>query len=676
MDGRIQYSIEADSANLNSAVKGALGGIGQLGTSIAATAAKYGLLSGAAGAAAGLGFGLKVAAEREQIKISFKNIIGDAKEADRVLAELFDFANVTPFESDEILGAARKLLAAGVATTDLKSELTALGNVSAGVGTDLGGLATIYSQISDKGKVMAEELMQFGERGAGAIKDQLAKSLGVTKAELMDMTSQGLVSFDQFRTALMQLAGETGRWGNLMAEQSQSTIGLWSSLKDAVTAAMNELGQPLNDAIKPILSDAIGLAGELKPVMADIGSHVGKAVKAMRDFVADAGKGGSVVSNLMTALSEAFGNVWSYLEPVVGGMATVAIGFGQALLTAVAPMGAALYAACEAAGYAIKAILLETMSELPGMGHLKVLAGGATFAGKAAVKRSEAYFQDAEGSGGKAMDIVADSIKKAGDDVRKSWETARKHQKAEDSARAVDAAEAQAGIEEANRTAADFGADIQSQKNAGNRTPAGAFGSDDPAKAAEDAGKAMNQAGKEAGSIERAKAGDALKKVERSASAAAGSLGQVASTASKDREGGPSGRIKGGSQMRLAQGDNARSQWGRLNEKEKQRYGNDAGRWMSESAQGGAAWRTMQNARSNLQREGKWSPMQYQGNFQSRASEAVGAGRPTGPQRGQAQGGGQAPAAQTQDSSQRVLLQGILAEMRRMTQHLGSLTQG
>ena len=42
---------------------------------------------------------------------------------------------------------------------------------------------------------------------------------------------------------------------------------------------------------------------------------------------------------------------------------------------------------------------------------------------------------------------------------------------------------------------------------------------------------------------------------------------------------------------------------------------------------------------------------------------------------GQGQGGN-APAAQTQDSSQRVLLQNILAELRRMGQHLGTLTKG
>jgi len=305
------------------------------------------------------------------VKIAFENVIGDAAEAKRVMAELYSFANSTPFESGEIIEAARKLLAAGVATTDLKTELTALGNVAAGVGTDVGGLATIYSQISDKGKVMAEELMQFGERGAGAIRDQLAKSLGVTKGELIEMTGAGKVSFDQFRTALMQLAGASGKWGNLMQQQSQSTIGLFSSLKDAITMALAELGEPMNDAIKPILADAIGLANELKPVMADVGSHVAKAVTAMRTFVADAGEGGSVVSGLAGALGDAFSNIWSYLEPIASAMGQVAVGFGAAMMTALTPWANALMNTFEVAGLYLKSLLLDALSDIPGLGHLQ-----------------------------------------------------------------------------------------------------------------------------------------------------------------------------------------------------------------------------------------------------------------------------------------------------------------
>jgi len=41
-----------------------------------------------------------------------------------------------------------------------------------------------------------------------------------------------------------------------MAEQAKTSAGLWSSLKDGVNELFLALGTPLNDGIKPLLTDA------------------------------------------------------------------------------------------------------------------------------------------------------------------------------------------------------------------------------------------------------------------------------------------------------------------------------------------------------------------------------------------------------------------------------------
>lgn len=581
MDGKLQYEISADASKMIAEIGKGLASLGALGAKVAA----LGSLAGLGAAGAGLGIGVKIAADREQVRIAFNNIVGDAKEADAVLAGLFKFANVTPFESDEVIGAARKLLAAGVATKDLQTELTALGNVAAGVGTDIGGLATIYAQISDKGRVMAEELMQFGERGAGAIKDQLAKSLGVTKAELMDMTSKGQVSFEQFRTALLALAGPTGRWGDLMAQQAKSTLGLWSSLKDAVNEVFNALGQPLNDAIKPILAGAIGLAEQLKPVMADVGDSIAAAVNSMTEFVKGAGAGGGLAKAMMDAVANAFSTVWDYIEPVLAAMGTVAVGIGQALLASVAPFGRALFEVFNAAGLKLASILYDAMSNLPGMGYLKGGAVGAGIAADKAMGRAEGHLNSLPEEAAKGLDLFGKALGKAGDQVKEGFFKADLKAWGKD----LEKEKKAASDAENARGLADFSAWLQGEKNKGqNVLVPGAFGSGDAPDVATK--RAITEA-----------------KTTGTAGRAATAAGQASALA----------------------GIRANNPWS--------------------------------NARTSII---------------NRANDAVVPGRVRSRRGDGGEAGGAPPKAQTEDSSQRVLLQNILGQMRAMNAHLSNLTKG
>lgn len=420
-DGRLQYEITASSAGLVGAVNQAMTSIGGLSAKIAGVAG-IGVLGGGA---AGLGMGVAVAADREQVRVAMEGIIGDVGKAQKVMRELQKFASATPFEFPELADASRKLLSGGVATEDLIGELTALGNVAAAVGTDVGGLATIYTQIADKGKVYAEELMQFGERGAGAIKTALAESLGVSKAQLVEMVSEGKVSFEQFRTALQSLAGEGGKWGGMMAKQSQTTLGLFSTLKDTANELMQTLGQPINDAIKPVLNDAIGLAEELKPMMQQIGNVVANMITAIRNFVAEAMKlDGTMMSvgfALSKALADAFDQAVSYAQGFSGVMIQVAVAFGQAMITALNPVIAALKHGLASAALHAASVMLYSLGDLPGIGGNMQAAGLNTrLAG-----RKEGQMAEDAISGNKVFGAALKALEGFGDDISKAAADAR-----------------------------------------------------------------------------------------------------------------------------------------------------------------------------------------------------------------------------------------------------------
>lgn len=265
----------AAGAGLGVMAGGALGAVTALGA-VAAVAVPLVAAMGAvtAGvAAAGLAYkgavkGVSLAADLEQDMIAFKTLTGDMRAAKGVLEELIDLASATPFQLPDLTGASRTLLAANVPVQALRSELTALGNVSAATGARIGSLATVYGQVAGKGKLYAEELQQFVEQGAGALRGAVAETLGVTTAQLMDMMQKGQVGFSALQQAIQSLAGAGGKWADAMQEQSQTTWGLLSTVKDNVDGIFRAFGQPINDGpVKAALQELVRLSETTKELV-------------------------------------------------------------------------------------------------------------------------------------------------------------------------------------------------------------------------------------------------------------------------------------------------------------------------------------------------------------------------------------------------------------------------
>ncbi len=208
--------------------------------------------------------GIGLANEAERTAIAFKTLTGSAEEARAVVGMLSQMAVDTPFKEAELQGGARALLAARVPAGALKTELSALGNIAAATQGDIGRLATVYGQVAGKGKLYAEERQQFVEQGAGELRQAVAETLGVTTAELMEMMQAGQVGFSTLQTAIQNLAGEGGKWGQAMAEQSRGNLGLLSSLADNVGKILRLLATPISDGpLKTFLQSAVEVSGQV-----------------------------------------------------------------------------------------------------------------------------------------------------------------------------------------------------------------------------------------------------------------------------------------------------------------------------------------------------------------------------------------------------------------------------
>jgi tape measure domain-containing protein len=216
--------------------------VGGLTSKIGKLATVGGALLGAGGLLAGLGTGVKLAAEYEQAGVAMATMIGSASKAEAVLADLNDFAASTPFEMPGLTDATKKLLAFGSTPDAVIGELRMLGDIAAGIGQPVDQLAELYGKARVSGRLFAEDVNQLTGRGIPIIA-ALAKQFGVADAEVKSLVQSGRVNFGHLQAALQDLTADGSQFGGMMAAQSQTLAGRWSTLRDNVGLALRDLAR-------------------------------------------------------------------------------------------------------------------------------------------------------------------------------------------------------------------------------------------------------------------------------------------------------------------------------------------------------------------------------------------------------------------------------------------------
>lgn len=201
---------------------------------------------------------VRVRGEFQQLEVAFNTMLGSKAKADKLMAEVVDFASTTPFELTEVAGATKQLLAFGIGVNDIKSTLRSLGDVAAGIGQPLGEIAYLYGTIKTAGKAEREDIKQFAQRGI-PIYEALAKVLKVSTTEVNDLVSAGKVGFPEIEAAFKNMTGAGSQFGGLMAAQAKTLTGQISNLQDAWAQMLNEIGR----SNEGVFASAIGTATKL-----------------------------------------------------------------------------------------------------------------------------------------------------------------------------------------------------------------------------------------------------------------------------------------------------------------------------------------------------------------------------------------------------------------------------
>src|SRR5210317_142145 len=293
----------------------------QKGFALTGTALKAsigGVLAGGAAALAGGVKAVNAAADFEQTKVAFTTLIGDAAKAEETLTHLRKLGAETPFEFPELADAGRKLIAFGEGADTVPETLRRIGDISAGIQAPVNEIAELYGKARVQGRLFAEDINQLTGRGIPII-GELAKQFGVSDSQVKKLVESGQVGFPAIEKAFISMTSEGGQFAGMMAAQSKTTSGLFSTLKDSVNEVFLVLGQPINDAIRPLVEEAIGLVQKLAP----LATRAGEAVRDAIRFVIAAFKSGQMLDLVATSLKIGFANA---VNSLVNGF-RVAVGF-------------------------------------------------------------------------------------------------------------------------------------------------------------------------------------------------------------------------------------------------------------------------------------------------------------------------------------------------------------
>lgn len=245
--------------------------------SVARVAASVAAAAGFGGAGATIGFGVKLAAEAEQAQVAFEVMLGSAQDAANVLSEIEQFAASTPFQTEGLIQSARVLFAFGETADSVVPVMRRLGDIAAGTQSDLADLAQIFGRVRAGGRASMEEINRLIDRGVPIMRE-LAAVMNVTEAEVRSLVSAGKVGFPEFSAAINRLTDEGGQFAGMMARQSSTIAGLWSTLKDNVTLQVRGVGE--------VIVRELDLSRILKKTIEVVESYGHTVRHAVRDAIA------------------------------------------------------------------------------------------------------------------------------------------------------------------------------------------------------------------------------------------------------------------------------------------------------------------------------------------------------------------------------------------------------
>lgn len=222
--------------------QGVVSGLGRVaGMAAAAVVAAGGAIAAFAWKAS------QAAAKMESLQKGLIAVAGSEKEAAEQMERLKEVAKLPGLGFEEAIQGSINLQAAGMSAESAEAALMAFGNALATVGKgkeELFGVITALTQITAKGKVSAEEILQLQER-LPQIRQAMLSAFGTSDTEALGKMG---VSAETF------VATITAEFAKL-PKVTAGAQNAFENLNDSMNRAFAAAGGPINELLIPIVDD-------------------------------------------------------------------------------------------------------------------------------------------------------------------------------------------------------------------------------------------------------------------------------------------------------------------------------------------------------------------------------------------------------------------------------------
>jgi tape measure domain-containing protein len=200
----------------------------------------------------------------EDAEAAFTPLLGGAKKATEMVKALNDAAATTPFQFENLAGAAKQLLPnMGGDITRTIELIRMLGDTAGGNAQNMDSIVRGYNKALLKGKVDMESLNMIAEAGVPIFND-LGAVVGKSGTKLFKAISAGKISTEDLTKAFQKMTGKGGIFFEGMKIASETLSGKVSTLKDNVGLAAAEFGTVLAPVLKDTTDYLIDVSKQAK----------------------------------------------------------------------------------------------------------------------------------------------------------------------------------------------------------------------------------------------------------------------------------------------------------------------------------------------------------------------------------------------------------------------------
>lgn len=219
-----------------------------------------------------------VRGEFEMSQRSLESILQNKTQADQIFAQTVELAVKSPFRIKDLVSYTRQLAAYRIESDKLFDTTKRLADVSAGLGVDMSRLILAYGQVKAAAYLRGSEVRQFTEAGVNMYGElqryfQEVKGEAYTTAQIVDMISKRMVTFQDVEAVFKRMTDEGGLFYNMQEIQAETLQGKISNFKDSIDVMLNSIGKANEDTFKGAIDGATTLLEHWEEIVV-----VGKAL--------------------------------------------------------------------------------------------------------------------------------------------------------------------------------------------------------------------------------------------------------------------------------------------------------------------------------------------------------------------------------------------------------------